>query len=75
MSAMVQIGDLKVQKSNDNDFDIGIEIDAENELGSLVAVDGQSRPKSKLPYPKRVFFIICNAFCERFNYYGVRGNY
>ncbi|XP_067640963.1 peptide transporter family 1-like [Eurosta solidaginis] len=26
----------------------------------------------KLPYPKSVFFIISNEFCERFNYYGMR---
>ncbi|XP_074032363.1 peptide transporter family 1 isoform X2 [Leptinotarsa decemlineata] len=28
--------------------------------------------QKKLPYPKSVFFIICNEFCERFNYYGMR---
>lgn len=28
----------------------------------------------KLKYPKSVAFIICNEFCERFNYYGMRGN-
>lgn len=26
-----------------------------------------------LPYPKRVFFIIGNEFCERFNYFGMKG--
>ncbi|OXU26213.1 hypothetical protein TSAR_013684 [Trichomalopsis sarcophagae] len=26
----------------------------------------------KLKYPKSVFFIICNEFCERFSYYGMR---
>jgi hypothetical protein len=26
----------------------------------------------KLPYPKSVFFIISNEFCERFSYYGMR---
>jgi len=26
----------------------------------------------KLPYPKSVFFIISNEFCERFNFYGMR---
>ncbi|KAG5894366.1 hypothetical protein JTB14_015643 [Gonioctena quinquepunctata] len=25
-----------------------------------------------LPYPKSVFFIVSNEFCERFNYYGMR---
>lgn len=26
----------------------------------------------KLPYPKSIFFIISNEFCERFNYFGMR---
>ncbi|KAF7274005.1 hypothetical protein GWI33_013306, partial [Rhynchophorus ferrugineus] len=26
----------------------------------------------KLPYPKSVFFIVSNEFCERFSYYGMR---
>lgn len=26
----------------------------------------------KLPYPKAVFFILTNEFCERFSYYGMR---
>lgn len=26
----------------------------------------------KRPYPKKVFFIIANEFCERFSYYGLR---
>uniref|UniRef100_A0A0A9WYN2 Oligopeptide transporter 1 n=1 Tax=Lygus hesperus TaxID=30085 RepID=A0A0A9WYN2_LYGHE len=29
-------------------------------------------PPEKLPYPKSVFFIIGNEFCERFSYYGMR---
>lgn len=29
-------------------------------------------PSSKPPYPKSVFFIIGNEFCERFSYYGMR---
>lgn len=41
------------------------------QYGSLLITEGKPRPI--LPYPKRVFFIIGNAFCERFNYYGVRG--
>ncbi|XP_056636577.1 peptide transporter family 1-like isoform X3 [Diorhabda sublineata] len=28
--------------------------------------------KEKLPYPKSVFFIVSNEFCERFSYYGMR---
>lgn len=30
-------------------------------------------PEKKLKYPKSVFFIISNEFCERFSYYGMRG--
>ena len=26
----------------------------------------------KLPYPKQVFFIVGNEFCERFSYYGMK---
>lgn len=26
-------------------------------------------------YPKSVFFIIVNEFCERFNYYGLRSKF
>lgn len=29
-------------------------------------------PPPKHPYPKAVFFIIGNEFCERFSYYGIR---
>lgn len=43
------------------------------EKGDAVAnvseAEGQVK---KLPYPKSVFFIISNEFCERFNYYGLR---
>lgn len=28
--------------------------------------------QTKIPYPKSVFFIISNEFCERFSYYGMR---
>ncbi|KAB0790799.1 hypothetical protein PPYR_15309 [Photinus pyralis] len=29
-------------------------------------------PLKKLPYPKSVFFIVSNEFCERFSFYGMR---
>jgi len=32
---------------------------------------GEEEPK-KLPYPKQVFFIVGNEFCERFSYYGMK---
>ena len=28
--------------------------------------------KTDLPYPKSVWFIMSNEFCERFSYYGMR---
>ena len=28
--------------------------------------------QQKLPYPKSVFFIVGNEFCERFSYYGMK---
>jgi hypothetical protein len=30
---------------------------------------------TRLRYPKSVFFIIVNEFCERFNYYGMRSEF
>ena len=27
----------------------------------------------KLPYPKQIYFIVGNEFCERFSYYGMKG--
>ncbi|XP_036318046.1 peptide transporter family 1-like isoform X2 [Rhagoletis pomonella] len=38
-------------------------------LSNVSEAEGQVK---KLPYPKSVFFIISNEFCERFNYYGMR---
>lgn len=35
--------------------------------------DAQNEESAILPYPKRVFFIIGNEFCERFNYFGMKG--
>ncbi|XP_015833535.1 peptide transporter family 1 isoform X1 [Tribolium castaneum] len=47
------------------------------------ASNGEEKPKitdgdageaqlERIPYPKSVFFIISNEFCERFSYYGMR---
>jgi len=33
---------------------------------------GQEGDGKKLPYPKSLFFIIGNEFCERFSYYGMK---
>ncbi|KAM8719790.1 hypothetical protein ACLKA7_005935 [Drosophila subpalustris] len=38
-------------------------------FANSVEAEGQQK---KYPYPKSVFFIISNEFCERFNYYGMR---
>ena len=29
--------------------------------------------EQKLPYPKRIFFILCTEACERFSFYGMKG--
>ncbi|KAM7348691.1 peptide transporter family 1 isoform 2-T2 [Cochliomyia hominivorax] len=42
---------------------------AKVEPKSISEAEGQVK---KLSYPKSVFFIISNEFCERFNYYGMR---
>ncbi|EDW82859.2 uncharacterized protein Dwil_GK10225 [Drosophila willistoni] len=43
-----------------------------NESNSLANVSEAEGQQKKYPYPKSVFFIISNEFCERFNYYGMR---
>ncbi|XP_064556405.1 peptide transporter family 1 [Drosophila montana] len=47
----------------------GIDPDESKDFGNVSEAEGQLK---KLPYPKSVFFIISNEFCERFNYYGMR---
>ncbi|XP_062141372.1 peptide transporter family 1 isoform X2 [Drosophila sulfurigaster albostrigata] len=47
----------------------GGELVESNNFSNAVEAEGQEK---KLPYPKSVFFIISNEFCERFNYYGMR---
>ncbi|KAH8265007.1 hypothetical protein KR038_003262, partial [Drosophila bunnanda] len=42
---------------------------ADDGFKNVSEAEGQQK---KLPYPKSVFFIISNEFCERFNYYGMR---
>ncbi|XP_023321461.1 solute carrier family 15 member 2, partial [Eurytemora carolleeae] len=42
---------------------------AESLKANLEAAPEQAK---KLPYPKSVFFIIGNEFCERFSYYGMK---
>ncbi|XP_017114568.1 peptide transporter family 1 isoform X2 [Drosophila elegans] len=47
----------------------GKELQEDNDFKNVSEAEGQQK---KLPYPKSVFFIISNEFCERFNYYGMR---
>ncbi|XP_017145485.1 peptide transporter family 1 isoform X1 [Drosophila miranda] len=47
----------------------GKEWKEDNDFSNVAEAEGQVK---KLPYPKSVFFIISNEFCERFNYYGMR---
>ncbi|XP_037725509.1 peptide transporter family 1 isoform X1 [Drosophila subpulchrella] len=47
----------------------GKELQEANDFKNVSEAEGQQK---KLPYPKSVFFIISNEFCERFNYYGMR---
>jgi len=49
------------------------EEDNHNKREAKEAEAGEQQP-TKLPYPKQVFFIIGNEFCERFSYYGMKGN-
>ncbi|XP_004523943.1 peptide transporter family 1 isoform X2 [Ceratitis capitata] len=44
----------------------------DNNIEPLTNVSEAEGQVKKLPYPKSVFFIISNEFCERFNYYGMR---
>ncbi|XP_016962541.1 peptide transporter family 1 isoform X2 [Drosophila biarmipes] len=47
----------------------GKELQEAGDFKNVSEAEGQQK---KLPYPKSVFFIISNEFCERFNYYGMR---
>ncbi|XP_075155067.1 peptide transporter family 1 [Haematobia irritans] len=68
--------DLK--KSNETEFVPAIvpakqvEEPASNEAIEATNVSEAEGQVKKMPYPKSVFFIISNEFCERFNYYGMR---
>ncbi|XP_031625572.1 peptide transporter family 1-like [Contarinia nasturtii] len=43
-----------------------------NQDESVDSVDSENVQPAPIPYPKRVFFIIGNEFCERFNYFGMK---
>ncbi|XP_030380981.1 peptide transporter family 1 isoform X1 [Scaptodrosophila lebanonensis] len=58
--ALVEAKKISEPVSNGHDF---------NDAANVAEAEGQQK---KLPYPKSVFFIISNEFCERFNYYGMR---
>lgn len=61
---------MSVPRQKESDVECQTEIDENSAL-----VTRKHPLNQKLPYPKRVIFLICNAFCERFNYYGIRGKY
>lgn len=42
-------------------------------MNQEVCENGPSEIVDKVSFPKRIFFIISNEFCERFNFYGMRG--
>ncbi|KAF5300976.1 hypothetical protein FQR65_LT09020 [Abscondita terminalis] len=46
--------------------------DYENVSQSATERSHPQQVEKKLPYPKSVFFIVSNEFCERFSYYGMR---
>ncbi|XP_034489737.1 peptide transporter family 1 [Drosophila innubila] len=60
---LAELEDSPEPKTNDTDL-----IESSN-FDNSVEAEGQQK---KYPYPKSVFFIISNEFCERFNYYGMR---
>lgn len=38
-------------------------------------VNAENEPPASIPYPKHIFFIIGNEFCERFCYFGMKGEH
>lgn len=47
----------------------------ENQYDPLEIVNTKHAQLKTIPYPKHVLFIIANEFCERFNFYGMRGKH
>lgn len=43
--------------------------------GSKMMKNIDSNEPKKIPYPKRVFFIIATEFCERINFSGMSGKF
>lgn len=43
-----------------------------DDISIVSAVAEELNSVTKRPYPKKVFFIIANEFCERFSFYGLR---
>ncbi|XP_065363169.1 peptide transporter family 1 isoform X1 [Calliphora vicina] len=66
VATSAKVEDVKDEINNLEDTDKALRtIDPQ----TVSEAEGQVK---KLPYPKSVFFIISNEFCERFNYYGMR---
>ena len=83
MQETIQMGqkmdemDQKVEKSDNAKQIVGLpsvkdfEVVHEHEA-SATHSSRRSKDRSHRPYPKKVFFIVANEFCERFSYYGLR---
>ncbi|XP_054707917.1 solute carrier family 15 member 1-like [Uloborus diversus] len=50
----------------------GSESFSSDEETRLLNKEKEEVAEEKIPYPKAVFFIVGNEFCERFTYYGMR---
>ena len=60
----------QVASSTDEEKDFDSDID-EAELLIKQPKDKDKFKRQRIPYPKSVFFIIGNEFCERFSFYGM----
>lgn len=66
---------MEKQKEIDKDDDIPdelLESDIEEDTKLLLKEKPIKKNSEKVPYPKSIFFIIGNEFCERFSYYGMK---
>lgn len=46
-------------------------LNTEAEVETKMLSNIENDDVQKIPYPKRVFFIIANEFCERLNFFGM----
>lgn len=67
--------DLKFYRWNNNNDFVYISGKSEGSVtqnGTKTLSNTESNEAPKVPYPKRIFFIVGNEFCERFNYHGIK---